>query len=278
MKDYELSNGVKIPCMGFGTWAVDDGQVAIDSVKKAIEAHYTLIDTAARYGNEKSIGVGLKESGIKREDLFLTSKVWNDHRGYQKVMEAFDKTIHDLGVDYLDLYLIHWPASAHQYDNYEEINRDTWQALIDLYKAGKVRAIGVSNFKVHHLKALMDMEITPMVNQIECHPGHYDQETISYCQAHNIVMEAWSPLGRGRVLNDERLGRLAKKNQMSTAQLCLAWNIAHKIIPLVKSTKKERMVENLAALNYTLSAEDVQAIDTMGEFGFSGQDPDTIDF
>ena len=179
---FRLRNGVEIPCIGFGTWQTPDGDTAVMAVSEAIRAGYRHIDTAACYGNEVGVGRGIKASGLEREKLFVTSKVWNTERGYDKTLSAFEKTISDLGLDYLDLYLIHWPASSFQFENWEEINLGTWRAMTELYKAGRIKAIGVSNFLSHHLKALTETEIPPMVNQIEYHPGLTQAETVAYCR------------------------------------------------------------------------------------------------
>ena len=208
---FQLRNKVEIPCIGYGTWKTPDGETASVSVKTAIELGYRHIDTAAAYGNETSVGEGIRESGISREQLFVTSKVWNTERGYEKTLHAFEKTCQDLGTDYLDLYLIHWPASVNQFENWEEINISTWKAMMELYKEGRIRAIGVSNFMPHHLKALMETEIIPMVDQIEFHPGWIQNETVKYCKENMIQVEAWSPLGNGRVLNHPNLQQIAQK-------------------------------------------------------------------
>ena len=179
---FQLRNKVEIPCIGYGTWKTPDGETASASVRTAIELGYRHIDTAAAYGNETSVGEGIRESGISREQLFVTSKVWNTERGYEKTLHAFEKTCQDLGTDYLDLYLIHWPASVNQFENWEEINISTWKAMMELYKEGRVKAIGVSNFMPHHLKALMETDIIPMVDQIEFHPGWMQKETVKYCK------------------------------------------------------------------------------------------------
>jgi len=219
-----LKNGVTIPAVGFGTWQTPDGQVALCSVKKAIEYGYRHVDTAACYENEVGVGAGIAKAiangTVSRDMLFVTSKVWNTERGYDKTMAAFEKTLSDLGLGYLDLYLIHWPAAAHQYENWEEINLQTWRAMTDLYKAGKIRAIGVSNFKPHHLKALMETEVQPMVNQIEYHPGFLQDETVQYCKENGILVEAWSPLGTVRCLrmrHCRRLRRSMTNRQRSSA-------------------------------------------------------------
>ena len=189
MENMKLNNGYMIPEIGYGTWQSPDSEVTVNGVKAAIACGYRHIDTAAAYKNEESVGEGIKESGVARNELFVTSKVWNSQRGYEKTIAAFEKTLSDLGLDYLDLYLIHWPASKKDYENWEEINLETWRAMTDLYKAGKIKAIGVSNFKPHHLEALMKTEVKPMVNQVEFHPGFMQEETVKYCRDNEILVD-----------------------------------------------------------------------------------------
>ena len=275
---FHLNNGYEIPCVGFGTWQTPDGDTAVMAVSEAIKTGYRHIDTAACYGNEVSVGQGIKKSGIEREKLFVTSKVWNTERGYEKTIAAFEKTLTDLGLDYLDLYLIHWPASSSQYDIWEKINLETWKALTELYKAGKIKSIGVSNFMPHHLEALMKTEVPPMVNQIEYHPGLNQEETVDYCKKHGILVEAWSPLGTGRMLNNETLKFIAGKYGKSVAQLCIRWCLQNGVLPLPKSVTPARIVENADVFDFDITAEDMSDINAMPYFGGSGLHPDKIDF
>lgn len=278
MENMKLNNGYMIPEIGYGTWQSSDSEVTVNGVKVAIACGYRHIDTAAAYKNEESVGEGIKESGIARKDLFVTSKVWNTQRGYEKTIAAFEKTLSDLDLDYLDLYLIHWPASKKDYENWEEINLETWRAMTDLYKAGKIKAIGVSNFKPHHLEALMKTEVKPMVNQIEFHPGFMQEETVKYCRDNGILVEAWSPLGTGRMLTNPDLQEIASHYGKSVAQICIRWCIQHDVLPLPKSVTPSRIEENSNVFDFEINAEDMQRIDALENFGGSGLDPDEVDF
>jgi diketogulonate reductase-like aldo/keto reductase len=275
---YRLSNGVRIPCLGFGTWRTPDGEVAVESVKAALAAGYRHIDTAAYYGNEASIGRAIRESGLPREEIFVTSKVWNTERGYDRAKAAFQATLDRLGLDYLDLYLIHWPAAPHQHENWEDLNRETWRAMTELYQAGKIRAIGVSNFLPHHLKALMETEVTPMVDQIEFHPGQRQAETVDYCAAHGILVEAWSPMARGKLAEHPLLVELGEKYHRSVPQICLRWCLQHGVLPLPKSVTPSRIRENTQVFDFALSQEDMAALDGLPLVGSSGHHPDRIEF
>ena len=275
---FKLNNGYEIPCVGFGTWQTPDGETAVMAVSEAIKAGYRHIDTAACYENEIGVGQGIKVSGIEREKLFVTSKVWNTERGYEKTMAAFEKTLSDLELDYLDLYLIHWPASSSRFTNWEEINLGTWRAMTKLYQAGRIKAIGVSNFMPHHLEALMKTEVPPMVNQIEYHPGLTQTETVKYCKEHNILVEAWSPLGTGRMLNNETLRSIAEKYGKSVAQLCIRWCLQNGVLPLPKSVTPSRILENTAVFDFEIVAEDMDIINSMPFFGGSGLHPDEVKF
>lgn len=275
---FSLYNGNKIPSIGYGTWQTPDGEKTVAAVRAALSLGYRHIDTAAAYGNEASVGRAVRESGISREELFVTSKVWNTDRGYQKTREAFDRTLNMLQMDYLDLYLIHWPASPSRFPDWEEINRETWRAMTDLYKEGRIRSVGVSNFMPAHLKALMEAEITPMVNQIELNPGHRQTETVGFCQEHQILVEAWSPLGTGRILEEKCLSEMASRYGKSTAQFCLRWCLQKGILPLPKSMTPSRIKENKEVFDFRISKEDMEAVELFPEFGASGKHPDTVNF
>lgn len=251
MKKFTLSNGVEIPAVGFGTYLTgekDDGTVAA-----ALEAGYRHFDTASFYGTEQALGEALKAAGVPREELFLTSKLWKDEMGYENALAAFERSLQKLGSDYLDLYLIHWPRTDDLTAEWRQLDRDTWRALEDLYRAGRVRAIGVSNFLPHHLRNLMETaEIAPMVNQIEFHPGYPQTYTVEFCKAHGILPEAWSPLGRTRVLQDERLVGIAAKYGKSVAQLCVRFALQCGVAPLPKSSSPARMQANLDVFDLSL--------------------------
>lgn len=270
---------MQIPCIGFGTWQTPDGETAINSVKAALKAGYRHIDTAACYGNEASVGQAIKESGVPREEIFVTSKVWNTERGYEKTLAAFETTMAKLDLDYVDLYLIHWPAAANQFENWKEINAQTWRALEELYIKGKVKAIGVSNFLPHHLEALLEgAKVVPMVNQIEYHPGFMQAESVAFCKAHNILVEAWSPLGTGNVLNNETLIMMAQKYSKTVAQICIRWVLQHGLLPLPKSITESRIIENTEVFDFEIKEEDMAIIDAIPFCGGAGINPDAINF
>lgn len=279
MENFKLSNGIEIPAIGFGTWLLE-GEKVIEPLKIALTKGYTHIDTAAIYKNEKEIGTVLKAENVDRSKLFITSKCWNSERGYEKAMAAFEQTLTDLQTDYLDLYLIHWPANETQFpDTWSELNAGTWRAFEEIYKSGKAKAIGVSNFNINHLEALFETaEIKPMVNQIEIHPGHSQPELVDFCKQHNLLVEAWSPLGSGRILENELIVSLADKYNVSVGQICINYCLAKEILPLPRSSSEKNIEANLTSNNFKLSAEDVKAIDEMPADGFSGLNPSMVEF
>ena len=276
---YLLSNNYKIPNIGFGTFRTPSGEETEQSVLNAIKSGYRHIDCAAAYGNEKSVGDAILKSGVVREELFVTSKLWNDDKGYENTLKAFNKTLEDLQLDYLDLYLIHWPIAKASKNNWQEANSESWRALEELYKQGKIKAIGVSNFLPHHLEPLLETaKIKPMVNQIEFHPGMLQEETVEFCKKHNILVEAWAPFSNGQILNHPVLKEIADKYKKSVAQLSLRWIIQKGIVPLPKSVTPERIKSNLEVFDFEISEQDVNTIDKLTDCGGSGLHPDEVDF
>lgn len=262
-----LNNNIKMPGFGFGVFKVEDGKVVIDAVKAALKHGYRMIDTAAVYKNEVGVGQAIKESGIPREELFVTSKVWNDDQGYESTLQAFDESLEKLELDYLDLYLIHWPVSGKY--------KDTWRALEKIYSEGKVRAIGVSNFHVHHLEDLLkDAKVKPVVNQIEYHPHLTQVDVYQYCAENNIQMQAWSPLKKGRILEDPVITEIAEKLGKTTAQVILRWDIQNHVVTIPKSVKEHRIRENAAIFDFELTEEDIEKISSLNKNDRTGSNPD----
>lgn len=274
-----LANGVQIPLIGFGTWQLENGPVATKAVLGALAAGYKLIDTAWAYRNEPSVAEAIEVSGLPRTELFITTKLDTTMRGYAKASKAIDESLKNLRTDYIDLYLVHWPASAQMFDNWQDINNETWRALEEAYTAGKVKAIGVSNFRPHHLIPMIETaDVMPMVNQIEFHPGYMQDDITSFCRENDIVLEAWSPLGSGRLIDNEELKAIAAKYHKSVAQICLRWCIQHQVIPLPKSVDEAYMKENLAVFDFEISEDDMVKIDAMPMTGFSDMDPDKVNW
>ncbi|KYD19431.1 aldo/keto reductase [Caldibacillus debilis] len=266
-----LHNGVKMPYFGFGTYKVKEGEEVYNAVRTALETGYRLIDTAALYENEEGVGRAIRDSGIPREEIFVTTKVWNSDQGYDSTLRAFETSLKKLDIGYIDLYLIHWAIKGKYLD--------TWKALVELYKEGRVRAIGVSNFQIHHLQDIMDhFDEIPTVNQVELHPYLTQEELREFCAKHNIKVEAWSPLGRGRLLDLPELKRIAEKYGKTPAQVVLRWHVQNDIIVIPKSVHPERIKENADIFDFELSDEDMAAINRLNRNERFGKDPDHVDF
>ncbi|WP_314588077.1 aldo/keto reductase [Paenibacillus terrigena] len=270
-----LHNGVDMPGLGLGVFKVEEGDTLVQAVKSAIAHGYRSIDTAAIYGNERSVGQAileaLQENELAREDLFITSKVWNADLGYESTLAAYEASLEKLGLDYLDLYLIHWPVQG----KYNE----AWRALETLYHEGRVKAIGVSNFQIHHLEDLISKaQIKPMVNQVEFHPRLTQKELLRYTKEQGIQLEAWSPLMQGELLDNPTLVDIAAKYGKSVAQIILRWDLQHGVITIPKSVKEQRIIENAALFDFELSTNDMAQIDGLNQDLRVGPDPDNFDF
>ena len=252
-----LCNGIEMPSIGFGTYKSGNNEDTARIVKYALEIGYRQIDTASFYGNEVGVGKGIKDSGIKREEIFLVTKLWNDDHGYENTIKAFNKSLEKLQVEYIDLYLIHWP---------NKLNAETWRAFEHLYKIGKVKAIGVCNFKIGHLEELKaTAEIMPMVNQIEIHPLSSKDTMLDYCNKNNIQLVAWSPIMRGKIFSNELIIALAEKYKKTIAEIILRWHIQRGVIPIPKSSNEERIKENFDIFDFEISKEDMDIIDSLNE-------------
>ncbi|MBO6419965.1 aldo/keto reductase [Enterococcus gallinarum] len=279
MNSYTLSNNVSIPELGFGTWQTPNGDVAVSAVKKALEVGYRHIDTAQGYKNEDSVGQAIKESGIPREEIFLTTKLWNENHSYDLVLSSFEESLKKLQTDYIDLFLIHWPNPVKFRDNWQSANAETWRAMEELYQAGKIKAIGVSNFLPHHFEELKKTAtIFPMVNQIFLAPGELQKEVVSYCQEHNVLLEAYSPLGTGKIFDVPEMQELSDKYSKTIAQIAIRWSLQHGFLPLPKSVTPSRIEENLAVFDFELSDEDMQRIDQLDGVVGKATNPDTTGF
>ena len=262
---FTLTNGVQIPCIGFGTWQSEDGDEAYNAVKAALSCGYRHIDTAAAYGNERSVGAAIKdfckENNVRREDLFITTKLWNDDHGYEPTQAAIKKSLQSLGLSYVDLYLIHWPNPLKFRDCWAEKNAESWKAIEEAYKAGQFRAIGVSNFYGRHIAELMKTaEIAPMVNQIKLCPGQPQEALVEYSHRANMVVEAYSPLGTGGIFSHPFMRNLAQKYNRSIAQICIRWSLQQGYLPLPKSVTPERIEENTRVFDFELEEEDCRQI------------------
>jgi len=266
-----LNNGVKMPWLGFGVYQMRDGAEVEESVGAAIETGYRSIDTAAAYNNERGVGRALAESGISRNDIFLTTKVWNSNQGYDSALRAFDESLERLGTDYVDLYLIHWPVKGRFVQ--------TWRALERIYAEKRARTIGVSNFHIHHLEELLgESEIVPAVNQVEFHPFLLQSDLRAFCRERSIQYEAWSPLMQGTALRDKTVRKIAKKYGKSAAQIIIRWDIQHEVVTIPKSVHSERIEENSRVFDFEISNEDMVRLDGLDAGKRIGPDPDNFSF
>ena len=273
---YVFNDGNTIPAIGFGSYKAD-GNIGMEAVKSALKLGYRLIDTAEMYGNEAEIGRAIHSSGISREDIFITTKLWRDHLGAEHVRPHFIKSLKKLGLEYLDLYLIHWPCNNKTSADWREINSETWLEFEKLQQEGFVRSIGVSNFLPHHLEPLLqNCSVKPAVNQIEFHPGYWQQDTYEKCRQEDILIQAWSPLARGKIFNNEVLISIAGCHHKSVSQVALRWIMQKGCVPIPKSNNQIRMKENLEVFDFELSPSEMLTIDQMQAIGFSGYHPDRI--
>ncbi len=276
---FTLANGVEIPVVGFGTWQTPDGDVAYQSVLDALKAGYRHIDTAAAYGNEASVGHAIKDSGIPREELFITSKLWNDSHSYEAAKIALDKSLKLLGLDYLDLYLIHWPNPLINRRNWDKANAEAWRYMEDAYTEGKIRAIGISNFQIEHVEALLKTAtIRPMVNQLFINPSDLEQDIVAFNEAHDILTEAYSPLGTGSLLAVPEINDIAEKYGKSAAQVLIRWSLQHGFLPLPKSTHAERISQNADVFDFELTDAEIAALDQLEGVAGTHQDASQADF
>ena len=266
-----LNNGIKMPWLGFGVHRINDGQDVEQAVRTALEIGYRSLDTATVYGNERGVGKMIRESSIPREDIFLTTKVWNIDQREKRTLAAFEESLERLETEYLDLYLVHWPVKG--------CYQETWKVMEEIYQSGHAKAIGVSNFQVHHLEAILrDSQIVPAVNQIEFHPLLVQPELLKFCQEHKIQVEAWSPLVEGQIVNVSSVQKIAEKYEKTPAQIALRWDLQHEVVTIPKSVHANRIAENAQIFDFELSQTDMRELDALDEGKRIGPDPDNFDF
>lgn len=273
---YTLNNGVKIPCVGYGTYKASDGKTS-EIILAAIQEGYRYMDTAAFYETEGYVGEAVRKSGIPREEFFISSKVWRTQMGYEQTLKEFHQSLERLQMDYMDMYLIHWPVPDTSYKDWKKLDIDTWRAMEEVYKAGKVRAIGLSNFLPHHLDNILEnCEIKPTVDQLEYHPGYTQEAAVQYCKQNDILVQAWSPVARMKVANDETIVEIAEKYGVSVPKICLRFCIQNGIVTLPKASTRERMRQNIDLFDFEISDEDMKRLNTLPQVGWSGEHPDRV--
>ncbi|HSK67975.1 MAG TPA: aldo/keto reductase [Candidatus Limnocylindria bacterium] len=274
---YTLQNGVEIPCVGFGTWQVEPGDEAVNAVKHALEAGYRHVDTAQGYHNEESVGRAVRESGLRRDSVFLTTKLTNSVRGYQQTIDAFNASARKLGTDYVDLFLVHWPVPFDFRDTWEKSNAESWRAMEDLHRDGRIRALGVSNFHGKHVEALKKTaKVMPVVNQIRLCPGDTQDEVVRYSRSQGMLLEAYSPLGVGRIFDVPEMQALADKYGRTIAQIAIRWSLERGYLPLPKSVTPERIRENTQVFDFELDPQDVEMMAGLTGAAGTSADPDRI--
>ena len=277
MEYVTLNNRIKMPLEGFGVFQVPDPAQCEQAVLDAIESGYRLIDTAAAYMNEKAVGEAIRKCGVSREELFITTKLWVQDADYEGAKKAIQTSLDNLGLDYLDLYLIHWPKPSPDTKEWKQLDVETWKAMEKLYREKRVRAIGVSNFLPHHMENLLSScEVVPAVDQLEFHPGYSQEAAVCYCQERGILVQAWSPLGRKRVMDDELVEELAKAHHVTPAQICLRYALQKGIVPIPKASSEERMKNNQDIFDFELTGLEMSELDTMPPAGWSGEHPDRV--
>lgn len=266
-----LKNGVEMPIFGLGVYKMTDPKETVEAITKALQVGYRAIDTASLYYNEEQVGEAIRHSGVAREEIFVTTKVWNTDQGYDNTLKAFEVSLKKLNMDYVDLYLTHWPVEGKYPDTYRAIER--------LYEEKLIRVPGVSNHHAHHLEQLLrSANVPPMVNQVEVHPYLSQEPLRAFCREHQIAVTAWSPLGRGGVLQDETIVKIAEKYGKSAAQVVLRWHLQHDILVIPKSVTPSRIEENADIFDFVLSSEDMKVIDGLNRNQRFGKDPDNFHF
>lgn len=266
----KMNNGVEIPQLGLGVYLTKSGSECINAVTWALEARYRHIDTAKFYKNEKDVGEAVRNSGIKRKEIFVTTKLWNEDHGYESALKAFDKSLKDLNIDYIDCYLIHWPV--------QEKRKDSWKALEKIYESGYCKSIGVSNYMIPHLEELFTYaNVIPVMNQVEFNPFNYQKDLLDFCNKNKIILEAYAPLTRSKRINNKTLLPISQKHKKSNAQILIRWAIQHELVVIPKSVHKERIIENANVFDFTLDESDMKILDNLNDGFRSSWDPTKIE-